>query len=259
VPTAVRAPIPLVVVATEPVAFIEPHWPAPPRVRALITTRIGGVSRGRYAGLNLGNHVGDDPAAVAENRARLTAHLPHSPLWLRQVHGIGVADATHDRPDCEADASFTRQPGYVLAVLTADCLPVLLAEEFGAGIALAHAGWRGLAAGVIERTIDALGIEPRRLIAYLGPAIGPRAFEVGHDVREAFLCDDAEAASAFSPAAPGKWCADLYTLARRRLARLGTTRVYGGDWCTFSDPQRFFSHRRDQVTGRMASLLWLGS
>jgi purine-nucleoside/S-methyl-5'-thioadenosine phosphorylase / adenosine deaminase len=246
-------------VAADPIAFIAPDWRAPPGVRALITTRIGGVSRGPYAGLNLGDHVGDDPAAVALNRARLAAHLPHPPLWLRQVHGVGVADPRRDRPGCEADASVTRQPGQVLAVLTADCLPVLLADESGAAIAIAHAGWRGLAAGVIERTVAALGTPPRRLVAYLGPAIGPRAFEVGHDVRDAFLRDDSDAASAFVPAASGKWFADLCALARQRLARLGTTRVYGGVFCTSSDPARFYSHRRDQITGRMASLLWLES
>jgi YfiH family protein len=244
-------------VAAEPIAFIAPEWPAPDGVRALITTRIGGVSRGLYAGLNLGDHVGDDPAAVAQNRARLAAHLPASPLWLRQVHGIEVADPGRDRPGREADASFTRQPGRVLAVLTADCLPVLLAEESGSAIAIAHAGWRGLAAGVIERTIAALGVAPRRLVAYLGPAIGPRAFEVGHDVRDAFLRNDVAAASAFVPAAPDKWLADLPALARLRLAKIGTTRVYGGNLCTFGDPARFYSHRRDGVTGRMASLIWL--
>jgi YfiH family protein len=244
-------------VAAEPIAFIAPEWPAPDGVRALITTRIGGVSCGLYAGLNLGDHVGDDPAAVAQNRARLAAHLPASPLWLRQVHGIEVADPGRDRPGREADASFTRQPGRVLAVLTADCLPVLLAEESGSAIAIAHAGWRGLAAGVIERTIAALGVAPRRLVAYLGPAIGPGAFEVGHDVRDAFLRNDAAAASAFVPAAPDKWLADLPALARLRLAKIGTTRVYGGNLCTFADPARFYSHRRDGVTGRMASLIWL--
>ncbi len=239
------------------IAFIEPDWPVPPRVRAFITTRAGGVSGGPYAGLNLGDHVGDDPAAVAQNRARLAAHLPASPLWLRQVHGIEVADPGRDRLGREADASFTRQPGQVLAVLAADCLPVLLAEESGSAIAIAHAGWRGLAAGVIERSVAALGVAPRRLVAYLGPAIGPRAFEVGHDVRDAFLRNDAAAASAFVPAAPDKWLADLPALARLRLAKIGTTRVYGGNLCTFGDPARFYSHRRDGVTGRMASLIWL--
>jgi hypothetical protein len=243
-------------VTADPIAFIEPEWPAPPGVRALITTRIGGVSRGPYAGLNLGDHVGDDPTAVARNRARLAAHLPGSPLWLRQVHGTAVADASHERAGCEADASFTREPGQVLAALTADCLPVLLAEETGSAVAIAHAGWRGLAAGVIERVIAALGTEPRRLVAYLGPAIGPRAFEVGGDVRDAFLTEDSDAASAFVPTSPGKWSANLYALARQRLQRVGTTRVYGGAYCTASDPARFFSHRRDRVTGRMASLLW---
>lgn len=242
----------------DPLAFIEPDWPAPTGVRALITTRAGGVSGGPYAALNLGDHVGDDFAAVAQNRARLARHLPSAPFWLRQVHGTDVADPRRDRPGCEADASCTRVPGCVLAVLTADCLPVLLADEAGGAIAIAHAGWRGLAAGVIERTVAALEVEPRRLLAYFGPAIGPTAFEVGDDVREAFLRADANAAaSAFVPTAPGKWRADLYALARLRLAKTGTTRVYGGDLCTFADPARFYSHRRDRITGRMAALIWL--
>jgi hypothetical protein len=220
---------------------------------------MGGVSRGPYTSLNLGDHVGDDPVAVARNRARLVEHLPDAPLWLKQVHGVGIADPDRDRSGCEADASLTREPGKVLAVLTADCLPVLLADEDGTAIAIAHAGWRGLAAGVIEGTIRALDTDPGRLIAYLGPAIGPTAFEVGEEVRDAFLRAGAAGAAAFAPASPGKWFADLYALARLRLERLGTRRVYGGTFCTFSDPGRFFSHRRDQVTGRMASLIWLES
>lgn len=243
--------------AADPIAFIEPDWPAPPGVRALITTRAGGVSDGPYASLNLGDHVGDESAAVAENRARLTQHLPSAPFWLRQVHGTEVADPRRNGLGGRADASFTRTSGRVLAVLTADCLPVLLAEESGAAVAIAHAGWRGLAAGVIERTVAALGIEPRRLLAYFGPAIGPRAFEVGNDVRDAFLRHDPQTASAFVAVSPGKWLTDLYALARLRLARIGTARVYGGNRCTFSDPARFYSHRRDRVTGRMASLIWL--
>ncbi|MBL8527764.1 MAG: peptidoglycan editing factor PgeF [Burkholderiales bacterium] len=242
---------------TEPIAFIAPDWPAPTRVRALITTRAGGVSGGPYAALNLGDHVGDEPAAVAQNRACLAAYLPAAPLWLRQVHGTAVADALRDRPGCEADASFTHTPGRVLAVLTADCLPVLLAEETGAAVAIAHAGWRGLATGVIERTVAALGTEPANLLAYLGPAIGPHAFEVGNDVRDAFVRTDAQAAAAFQPTPSGKWLADLYALARLRLAKIGTSHVYGGDFCTFGDASRFYSYRRDGVTGRMASLIWL--
>ena len=243
--------------AIEPLAFIVPDWPAPPRVRALITTRAGGVSRGAFASLNVGDRVGDDTAAVAENRARVTAHLPESPLWLTQVHGTAVADASAARPGCEADAAVTREPGRVLAVLTADCLPVLLADESGTTVGIAHAGWRGLAGGVIEQTVAALEVRPSRLIAYLGPAIGPSAFEVGDEVREAFVAADSAASTAFVPRAPGKWFADLHALARLRLARLGTTRVHGGKFCTYSEPERFFSYRRDRVTGRMATLIWL--
>ena len=246
--------------AVDPIPLIVPEWPAPATVRALITTRAGGVSQGAYASLNLGDHVGDEAAAVAENRARLALLLPDSPLWLRQVHGTGVADTRSARAGCEADASMTRESGRVLAVLTADCLPVLLADDTGSAIAVAHAGWRGLVAGVIERTVDALNLEPGRLVAYLGPAIGPSAFEVGDEVRHAFVAPDAEAAAAFVPGGTaGKWFADLYMLARQRLARLGTTRVFGGGFCTHGEADRFFSHRRDRVTGRMASLIWLES
>lgn len=241
----------------DPISFIEPDWPAPAGVRALITTRVGGVSRTPYASLNLGDHVGDDPDAVAKNRARVTALLPGIPLWLRQVHGVEIADPSRDRPGCKADGAVTRQRGRPLAVLTADCLPVLLADEDGTAVAIAHAGWRGLAAGVIEHAVRALRTDPKRLIAYLGPAIGPNAFEVGQDVADAFLTGQAEAASAFRPGAPSKWFADLYALARLRLARLGVDRVYGGTFCTYSDPHRFYSHRRDPCTGRMASFVWL--
>lgn len=244
-------------VADSRLVLLEPDWPAPPGVCARITTRAGGVSGGPYAGLNLGDHVGDDPAAVARNRALLAARLPHPPLWLRQVHGTGVADARQCHTGCEADASVTRDAGTVLAVLTADCLPVFLADDTGRAVAVAHAGWRGLAAGVVERTVASLGTDPERVVAFLGPAIGPRAFEVGDDVRDAFVPGDREAARAFVPHGAGKWLADLYSLARMRLAQIGVTRVHGGDFCTFNDPARFFSHRRDGVTGRMASLIWL--
>jgi len=244
-------------VAESPLVLLEPDWPVPPRVRALVTTRSGGISSGPYASFNLGDHVGDDPAAVAHNRALLAEHLPSEPLWLRQVHGIAVADSRQHRAGCEADAAVTRDAGSVLAVLTADCLPVFLADDAGEAVGIAHAGWRGLAAGVVERTVDALGVEPARVIACLGPAIGPEAFEVGDDVRNAFLRDNPEAAAAFIPRSTGKWLADLYALARMRLARIGVTRVHGGGLCTFSDAVRFFSHRRNGVTGRMASLIWL--
>jgi YfiH family protein len=234
-----------------------PDWPAPARVRALITTRAGGVSRGAFESLNLGDRVGDDPVAVAENRARVAAHVPRPPLWLRQVHGTRVAHTATDRPGCEADAAIAREPGEVLVVMTADCLPVLLADDGGTAVAIAHAGWRGLAAGVIERSVAALRVQPEHLVAYLGPAIGPSAFEVGNEVREAFVAADAAASAAFAPGVPGKWLADLYALGRLRLARLGITRVFGGQFCTYSEPERFFSYRRDGITGRMASLIWL--
>lgn len=237
--------------------WITPDWPAPPNVRALITTRSGGVSRGPYASMNPAAHVGDDPAAVAENRRRLNRFLPGEPHWLEQVHGTAVytVEAGASRT---ADAAVSRTPGVVLAVLTADCLPILLCDIDGRVVGVAHAGWRGLAAGVIERTVQAMGVEGERLLAYLGPAIGPRAFEVGEDVRAAHLDWDGAAAAAFAPGArPGKWLADLYGLARLRLSRLGVPAVYGGGACTFSEPERFFSYRRDGATGRMASLIWL--
>ncbi|MGE0081259.1 MAG: peptidoglycan editing factor PgeF [Thiohalomonadaceae bacterium] len=239
---------------------IFPDWPAPPQVRAAVTTRVGGVSVGPYASLNLGDHVGDDPAAVAENRARLVQALglPSEPRWLKQVHGTCALDAAAAVGGCEADAGFAALPGVVCAVLTADCLPVLFCDRAGTRVAAAHAGWRGLAAGVLERTVDALGAAPADVLAWLGPAIGPQAFEVGEEVRTAFLSQDRGAGTAFRPHGEGRWLADLYALARRRLSRHGVDAVYGGGLCTFSDPARFFSYRRDGVTGRMASLIWLG-
>jgi YfiH family protein len=236
--------------------WILPDWPAPPGVGAFITTRAGGVSTGAYASLNLGLRAGDDPEAVAANRARLRAALPQEPRWLRQVHGAAVADADGLTGAPEADAAVARRPGTVCAVLVADCIPVLLADLRGTTVAVAHAGWRGLAAGVIENTIGRMGAPGHELLAYLGPGIGPRAFEVGTDVRDAFLAGDREAERAFAPCAPGKWLADLFLLARQRLRRAGVTRVHGGGLCTHSDPRRFFSYRRDRVTGRMAAVIW---
>jgi YfiH family protein len=236
--------------------WIVPDWPAPANVKAFITTRAGGVSTGPYAGLNLGLRTADDPLAVEANRQRLRAALPGEPKWLRQVHGIDVvdADALSDIP--EADAAVARAPRTVCAVLVADCIPVLLADRAGAAVAVAHAGWRGLARGVLERTIERLARPPEELLAYLGPGIGPGAFEVGPDVRDAFLAGDAGAEVAFAPRSPGKWMADLFLLARRRLARCGVGHVYGGRWCTHSDSRRFYSYRRDGPTGRMAALIW---
>lgn len=237
--------------------WIVPNWPAPTGVRALITTRAGGASAGPYASLNLGLRTGDDGTTVAANRARLRATLPQEPKWLRQVHGATVVDAdrlTTDLP--EADASIARSPGTVCAVLVADCVPVLITNRAGTVVAIAHAGWRGLAGGVIEHTLAAMGGQPGELLAYLGPGIGPRAFEVGPDVRDAFLAHDPEAVAAFAPHAPGKWLADLFALARGRLRRAGVRRVFGGGMCTYSEPLRFFSYRRDRITGRMAALIW---
>lgn len=238
-------------------SLIIPDWPAPPNVRAVQTTRIGGVSVEPYASLNLGDHVGDDPAAVAQNRALLRASLPAGPVWLKQVHGNIVADADRAGGVPDADASLARKPGTVCAVMTADCLPLLLCDEAGTVVAAAHAGWRGLAGGVVEAAVRTMNVAPARLLAWLGPAIGPQAFEVGEDVRQAFLGHYAGAAQAFAPHGDGKWLADIYLLARQRLALLGVARVYGGGLCTYSDSERFYSYRRDGATGRMASLIWL--
>lgn len=243
--------------------WIVPDWPVPAQVAAVVTTRNGGVSTGRYASLNLGaasatRACGDAPDAVAENRARLRALLPAEPAWLAQVHGTAVHDAdmpTRDGPI--ADAAVTHTPGVVLAVQSADCLPVLLADRDGTAIAIAHAGWRGLAAGVVDNAVRALAIAPGRVVAWLGPAIGPDAFEVGADVRDAFVAADVSADTAFRPKGHGKWLADLAALARQRLARCGVHDVHGGGLCTYSSPTRFFSYRRDGDTGRMAALLWL--
>jgi len=239
--------------------FIIPDWPAPPGVRALVTTRAGGVSQAPWESFNLADHVGDDPAAVAENRRLLRAHLPAEPAWLRQVHGTQCIDAGRSARNAEADASFTRAPGVVCAVLTADCLPVLLCDERGSVVAAAHAGWRGLANGVIEATVAALGVPGERLMAWLGPTIGPMNFEVGSEVREAFLAHDAAASTAFMPGAAGKWLCNIYLLARQRLARLGVRRITSTDFCTMRDAERFYSYRRDGVSGRQACLIWIDS
>ena len=238
-------------------------WPAPGNVRTLLTTRQGGVSSGAYASLNLGAHVGDDPVAVAANReclaAMLAAKSAGAPVWLNQVHGtriISAASVVGATPP-EADGSFSRIPQVVCAVMTADCLPVLFCDASGTVVAAAHAGWRGLLAGVLEASIVAMRVPGEELIAYMGPAIGPQAFEVGDEVRAAFVAADAGAAQAFRPATEGKWLADIYGLARQRLARKGLTRVYGGTHCTLTEAERFFSYRRDGQTGRMASLIWL--
>jgi YfiH family protein len=225
-------------------------------VRSLITTRAGGVSSGQFASLNLSARVGDDPGCVARNRAILRGCLPSEPAWMKQVHGTAVLDASRAPSETEADAAVTQLSGVVCAVMTADCLPVLLSERSGRAVGIAHAGWRGLAGGVLEKAVRAMGSPPADLIAYIGPGIGPRRYEVGDDVRGVFLDDDAGAASAFTPLGAGKHLADLYALARRRLALAGVAGVFGGGFCTASD-ERFFSFRRDRATGRMASLIWL--
>jgi polyphenol oxidase len=237
--------------------WIVPDWPAPAAVRALVTTRTGGVSVGAYASMNLAMQVGDNPAAVAENRRRLRTHLPAEPLWLTQVHGNAVVRAEDAVEGVAADAAFVRRAGRVCAVLTADCLPVLLCNEAGTVVAAAHAGWRGLAGGVIEAAVQKMNEPPANLLAWLGPAIGPQAFEVGPEVRSAFLALTPDAASAFIAKDNGKWLADLYRLAELRLHALGVERVFGGGFCTSSEIERFYSYRREKETGRMASLIWL--
>ena len=240
-------------------SWLEPEWPAPAGVRALSTFRGGGVSPAPYVSCNLGDHVGDSPEAVAENRRRLkaAAGLPAEPAWLRQVHGTNVVDLDAAAYRGPADAAFTRQRGRVCAILTADCLPLVLAADSGDLVAAAHAGWRGLAGGVIEATVKALQVAPEDLVAWLGPAIGPGHFEVGAEVRQAFVKGDLGAETAFVPNARGRFMADLSRLARRRLAALGVSRIYGGGQCTYADGERYFSHRRDGVTGRQATLIWL--
>ncbi len=236
--------------------WITPDWPAPANIRACVTTRAGGVSLPPFDNLNLGDHVEDNLAAVTENRQRLRAQLGCAPAWLRQVHS---ADAV--RADCgqvlTADANWTDQPGRACVVLTADCLPVLFCDHAGSRVAAAHAGWRGLAGGVLESTLDALRLPPGEILVWLGPAIGPQSFEVGAQVREAFLVAHPQAEQAFKASANvSKYMADIYALARIRLAARGVTAVYGGGLDTFTD-SRFFSYRRAPRTGRFASLVWL--
>lgn len=255
--------------------FIIPDWPVPPRIRACVTTRIGGCSQPPFASMNLGDHVEDNPADVRTNRETLQqlAGLPASPHWLQQVHGTDVIELTSGadhRSVPQADASFTRQTNVVCAVLTADCLPVLLCDPDTGQVAAAHAGWRGLAAGVLEAVVATFD-RPSELYVWLGPAIGPLAFEVGDDVRQAFVANDKAAAQAFvdPKIVPGSvadnerdekhWLANLYLLARQRLQQQGIKQIYGGDYCTFTGRERFYSYRRDGKTGRMASLVWMES
>lgn len=234
-----------------------PDWPAPANVKALQTTRHGGISATPYDTLNLGLHVGDDPVRVNRNRQSLAPLMPSEPVWLEQVHGVEVANADLAACRVVADASVAKQRGSVCVVMTADCLPVLLCDEDGMVVGATHAGWKGLAAGVIEATVKAMDVAPHKLLAWLGPAIGPAAFEVGGEVRTAFIAHDANADAAFKPHGAEKYLADIYLLARQRLNALGITRVYGGDRCTYTQKDQFFSYRRDGVTGRMVTFIWL--
>jgi YfiH family protein len=240
--------------------FITAEWPALKQVKTLITTRQGGVSSWPFDSMNLGSHVNDDLTCVAENRQRLTRYLPSEPHWLNQVHGIGVLDASRIGsiiPD--ADGIFTRQKNQVCCVLSADCLPVLICNQQGSQVAAVHAGWRGLLDGIIENAVSKFDPSDA-LLVYLGPAIGPQAFEVGGEVRDAFCAHDGESNQAFASSNnEGKWLADIYSLARLRLSKLGITSIYGGLDCTVQDSERFFSYRRDGQTGRMASLIWIES
>ncbi|WP_078120991.1 peptidoglycan editing factor PgeF [Thiosocius teredinicola] len=239
--------------------LIRPDWPAPANVGAVSTTRAGGVSSGAWSTLNLGTHVGDVPTDVEENRHRLTraANLPSEPQWLQQVHGTRVR--LNRSGDVCADAGITDVPGVVSVVMTADCLPVLFCDVRGTQVAAAHAGWRGLQAGILEQTVRAFNQPADQLMAWMGPAIGPAAFEVGDEVHAAFTDIEHDDGRHFSPHGQGHWLADLYGLARARLHRAGVGRVFGGSYCTYSEAERFFSYRRDGVTGRMASLIWLRS
>ena len=241
--------------------LIVPQWPVPEGVAACSSTRIGGVSLPPYDSLNLGAHCGDNLQHVEENRRRMFAAggLPSYPVWLEQVHGTAVLKLDGGPYESKrADASYCNVPGTVCAVMTADCLPVLFCNRAGTEVAAAHAGWRGLCEGVLEETVACFADSPESIMAWLGPAIGPDAFEVGPEVREAFMAEQSEAATAFvSSSNEGKWLADIYLLARLRLARAGVTAVYGGEYCTFSDGEQFYSYRRNGQTGRMASIIWL--
>lgn len=238
--------------------FIDPDWPAPANIRALSTTRNGGFSEGVWGSFNLADHVGDAPLHVRQNRDLLVSalNLPAEPCWLRQVHGCSVLNAADHKSDTACDASFSFDSGQVCAVLTADCLPLLFCTRGGDRVAAVHAGWRGLAAGVIEQAVEKFSCERDQILVWLGPAIGPTAFEVGDDVYTVFTGAWDAGASAFVPQ-DDKWLCDIYQLARDRLQRLGIRNIYGGKFCTYHDAARFYSYRRDGTTGRMASLIWI--
>lgn len=239
--------------------LLVPDWPAPDNVRAVSTTRLGGVSQPPYDSFNLALHVGDQAEMVATNRQQLMQQLglQRPPCWLQQVHSAVVVAAENSGEVVEADASVSRQAHRVCVVMTADCLPVLFCDRQGSVVAAAHAGWRGLANGILEATLAAMQVPAPQVMAWLGPAIGPQAYEVGTEVRNAFVAQMPDAESAFVSTRPGHWLMDIYQLARQRLQAAGLHHVSGGEFCTFTDSQRFYSYRRDGVTGRMASLIWL--
>ena len=235
--------------------LIKPKWPAPPNIRAVQSTRQGGVSSVPYNSLNLGEHVNDLPLSVAKNRQLLSQYFPSEPLWLKQTHGITVASHAINCV-AQADASVSHARGEVCVVMTADCLPVLLCDYKGTVVAAVHAGWRGLCDGVIEVAVHAMNVPADGIMAWLGPAIGPQSFEVGAEVRAAFVEKDGQASIAFK-AKGEKYLADIYQLARIRLNKLGISQVYGGEYCTVLNEELFFSYRRDGVTGRMGAFIWL--
>ena len=244
--------------------YIQPNWPAPANVKAYTTTRKDGYSVGTYAAFNLAAHVGDDIIAVTKNRQKLCADLklPGEPCWLQQQHTTRVVDLAHTEiaqvATFPADAAYTAQLQQVCVVLTADCLPVLLCNKQGSVVAAVHAGWRGLADGIIAATVSGMRVDPKQLLAWFGPAIGPKAFVVGNDVYQAFVASDVKASEAFTNYASEAWLMDIYLLARQQLLNCGVTAIYGGEFCTYNDAECFFSYRRDnKITGRMASLIWL--
>lgn len=241
--------------------WIIPDWPAPANVRAVSTTRSGGVSKGVYASFNLGAHVSDDPRAVAENRLFLRSelNLSREPCWLTQVHGGRVAILNGSEVHESCDAAVTRTVNEACVIMTADCLPVLLCDRAGKAVAAAHCGWRSLAAGILENTVVAMPVPSKEILAWLGPAIGPDVYQVGDDVRAALTTEQPEADQAFEPQHAGKWLCDLYQIASKRLWHAGVAHIYGGGFCTYSDRERFFSYRRDGECGRMATLIWLTS
>jgi len=241
--------------------IIIPDWPAPANIKAYTTLRHGGVSQAPYDTFNLAEHVGDNPQDVQTNRQLLKEmlSLPNEPIWLEQIHSTMVLPAVNDSRGKPADASFTTQSKQVCVVLTADCLPLLLCHRNGTQVAAIHAGWRGLANGIIAKTLDALNLPPEDILAWLGPAIGPKAYELGEEIREIFIKNDAEAEQAFIPSLHSdRWLGDLYSLAKLQLQKRHVSAIYGGKYCTYSDKERFFSYRRDgNKTGRIASLIWM--